>query len=260
MAIYSYDTNKKKGRFQDVVALIGAAFYFSLFFVVPSINRSEIDPAIVANMSWIMALLFIVMCLIPMVKMARRKKNGATTIETTRKGLVLTLLDKKQIIAWKDLYKSTIIYDSSVNKLFPRKFILKYGEKTTVIDNEPYGNGLLDAVKFAEELSENVPTIRQQVIGLHNVCPWCGPFENSRKCTNCKANIQYVPRLHKIFYIIKIDIILALITGMLMGKTFFIVSAVLFVILIILPTAWALHQDYTTIPPNASPGKTGKDK
>lgn len=242
MATYAY-TSDKKDKFYDTVSLIGIAAYFSLVFIMPSLQKAQLDPFMKQNLYAIMAVLFIVMAVIPMYKLSKRKKNASLSIETTRKGILLTVLGKKETIAWKELEKSVIIYDTASGKIVPRKFILRYGRNSVSFDNEPYGSKFENAVEFAHLLSENVPNISQEVIGFRGVCPWCGPYRQSKKCPECHGKIKYVPRIQKIFYTVKIDIIFVALAAMLMGKLLFIIGSVLIVLLVILPLYMAIRSD-----------------
>jgi len=248
MAQYAYATKGKKEKTQDIISLIGIAAYFSLVMIAPSIQKSQLDPTLSKNLYPIMGLLFIIMVLIPMYKMAKRKKNNSVLIETTRKGFALTVLDKKETIAWKDLEKSVIIYDFMQTKIVVRKIILRYGTNSLSLDNEPYGNQITNLTEFVQLLTKNVPNIRQQLIGMKNVCPWCGNYPGGKRCPKCEGKIEYVPRIQKIFYTVKIDIILAAVAGMFMGKLLFFIGAALIILLVLLPLSIALRSDFAAKP------------
>jgi hypothetical protein len=243
MATYAYAVNKRD-KFHDVVSLIGIAAYFSLVFIIPSIEKAQLNPLISKNLYAIMAILFIIMAVMPMYKMSKRKKNSSILIETTRKGILLTVLDKKETVAWKELERSVIIYDMVSSKIIPRKFILRYGNNSVSLDNDPYGAKLENAVELAQLLSDNIPNLNQEIIGLKGVCPWCGPYKTDKKCPECKGKIKYVPRIQKIFYTIRIDIILVALVAMLMGNLMFFIGSALIILLVMLPLSMAIRSDY----------------
>lgn len=244
MAIYQFNSDPKLSKLNDFSTVISIAFFATIPLLTRLGDKTKLPPEFKVNFWPIMIFLGIFMVCIPFIKLIKRKRDEALKIEATKKGLHITLFESKNIYAWKDLSRSVIIYDILNNKLYPRKIILRHGTTGTAIDNPPYGRKFNDIIGFVKELTDNIPNIRQEVIGLKQFCPWCGPLEHDGKCPKCLGKIEYVPKANKIFYNINIGVLTASIALFFMGgKTYLVVlltGLLLLLIFIISPVYWLL--------------------
>ncbi len=243
MAIYQYPVNSKRAKLYDLITIITISAYFALPVMVFFGDKSKLPPALLQRIIPLMIILGIMMFLMPFIQLTKRKRNQGLKIESGRKGLTIKLFESKNTYSWKDLSRSVIIYDTHQDKIFTRKVILRHGSGSTPIDNPPEEDGLENLEGLVKELTDNLPGIKQQVIGIPDLCPWCGIYKNTKKCPKCEGNIEYIPKIHKIFYYIKINILLAAIAAMMMGKAFFIPGLILFILFAALPLLFILRQD-----------------
>ena len=261
MAVYQYKENKISNVMNIIGCIIPIILWFVIAFCVKDFtqlsNGIVVQKKLVIYFQLILAFLLLV---VPMGNISRRMRQNSLKIVTNRKGLTVSGtagVEKK--FSWHELTNSVVIYGNipftKKKEMIPRKLILRKPQTQEQmqlgdiieIDNNPFGMSFPDMEALIDEIRQNEPKIKQEVIGVENYCPHCKMKISNNLCKKCEGNIKMIPRWTKLFYTTKFSAVLfVILLSLTNSKILWISAGIIAILFVILPTFVAYKEDQRT--------------
>lgn len=244
--VYQYEQNSRRGKAEDFLSSLSMGAYVVMIVMLYLMKYiDKIHPDIAKNINTVLFFLGLVMLIIPFIKLTGRKRNEGLKLETSKKGMTVTLFSDVKIYSWKDLSRSVIIYDQLGMRLFPRRIILRHGETATVLDNPPYEMNIQNIDSLISEMVERIPHVRQEVIGNENLCPKCGKTTIlNHKCEKCSGHIESISKFTKLAYHLRFNLCFVALAFIATGnKTMNLVGIAVMIMFLLIPTLWFYQKN-----------------
>lgn len=230
-------------KFQGFMLWLGVAaiFAFGVFFFLT--KEADRDPFLNKYIWIILFTLFLLFVYFPAGRYFKARRTAGASIKTTRKGLSYKDSVTDATYSWKDLENGTVIFDTHPRfGVYMRE--LRLGNPKLIIENDPYMNEIVGSGRLTKKILEKAPKIRQQIVCTGNLCPRCGSEKTADLCPQCGNKAKKIPRVFKLFYIVRPEIVCTCLVLFLMGERFLPLALPTALIFIGLPVLLTLKKNY----------------